>query len=596
MFLLPVSFAFAGAFTASSLLKDPAGVAHPADAAFDGLLAEGWGEGEMGPGVGSWVEIDLGTATKLDSVSIWPGNLTEGAKSYREYGRPKLIKVLVDGVQQGEPVRLQDELQRLDVAVDVTGKKVRIQVDDVFEGMVFADLFIAEVAVNFSDGERARAVEKVETWRTGKEGQRYAQKYDEDTLAAYTTHKEDPDDFPSLQFLMAAAGDGPEFLRKRVTSLVPAGYRAAAIVPDDMAMKAIRKLRDPNGIPGLEMAALRAIGKQQREIRDVIDYFYAWQDLSGGGRRNIKAWGERGFEVGALQSFDEPLAIEIDTDGNAWIADTGNNRIQRFNPNGISDVQWGAPKDVSQAWYGDNRKWYAAGSGAGADSGTFTNPIDIEVIPGKDGDQFITLDALGKLQIWDAEGRVLIGWSVRVDDQVQPHVGGEGYLAYLPKQKRILVFLGNDAVVFDTKSEELGRWEVKDGTPNAVEVGPDSRLYMMFGHNVIAYNPDGFRYGTVIDERILGEGFEDCDLTFDEKGSMWALTDKGMALKFKKPGKLDWKQEVSEVELVHPRFAVRQGQVLLTDRDRIVPIDVLQLHTDAVEAEKAEAEERKGKK
>lgn len=590
MLLAVFSVALAGPLVASSVLKDGKGT-HPADMAFDGLLREGWAEGEMGHGAGSWVEIDLGKDTPLEEISVWPGNLSEGAKSFREYARPKLIRVLVDGTVQGEPVRIQDEIQRVDIPLETRGRKIRVEFPEVFDGIVFADMFVAEVAVNFTEGERARNVGVIEKWREGKEAAGLAKRYDEEILERYTTHKEDPDHYESLVFLMHAAGDGPEYLRRRVSSLVPAGFRAAAILPDDMAMQAIKKLRDPNGIPGLEMAALRALGKQQAEIRDTIDYFYAWQELQGGGRRNIESWGVRGFEVGGLQSFGEPIPIEIDTEGNAWVADTANNRVQRFNPSGISDKQLGAPKDVSQRWFGKKRKWYAAGSAASEEPGGFVNPVDIEVLPGKDGDRFVVLDAAGRLQIFDAEGVSQIGWNVRVDDQIQPKVGGEGYLAYLPKQKRLVAILGNEAVTFDLASEELTRWRIPDGTPNGVDVGPDSRIYMVFGPKVVTFNPDGFRYGTVVDQKQLGAGYEDCDITFDEKGALWALTDRGWVVAFKSPGKVDWKLKISGIDLERPRLAVRQGQVLYTDRDRILPVDALQMHVDEVEAAK-EAEEQ----
>ena len=74
-------------------------------------------------------------------------------------------------------------------------------------------------------------------------------------------------------------------------------------------------------------------------------------------------------------------------------------------------------------------------------------------------------------KIFDEEGNGKIGWTVPVDDAVQPKVGGEGYLAWMPKKKQIVAIIGNDAVVFDPKSEKLGAWVIQDGTPNAVEVG-----------------------------------------------------------------------------------------------------------------------------
>lgn len=573
----------AGKATGSSVKEDGDGK-HTADLAFDGLMASGWAEGEMGYGEKSWLELDLGTSTDLDSVSLWPGNLANGAKSFKEYSRPRLIRVLVDGKQIGEPVRLQDEMQRKDIPVDAQGRVIRIEVDEVFEGLVYPDLYIAEMAANFTDGERARQVEKVDAWRTGKEGIRLQEDYEKKVLAAFDAHFKNSDDLESMAFLVSAAGDGPEYLRKKVSSLVPIGYRAAAMVPDQKAIEAIKKLKDPNGIPGLEMAALRAIGKEQRDFRDLIDYFYAYAELQGGGRRSIDAWGERGWEVGALQSFGEPLAVEANVYGEVYVADTANNRVQMFNPDGLSVKQWGAKPDVTNAWFGKKRKWYVGGSNAGEASGEFVNPVDVELIPGKDADGFAVLDAKGRVQIYDESGRPSIGWTVRLEHEIEDKVGGDAYLAYLPKKQQLVVIIGKDAVVYGLDSAEVARWKVEDGVPNGVQVGGDGRLYLVFGDKVNSYNPKGFRYQTVIDQKILGIGYEDVDVTVDDKGLMWVLTDTGWVFAFKKPGKLDWKTQVSKVPFERPRFAVVQGMVFVTDRDRILAVDALQQHIDEVEA------------
>ncbi len=599
--LLAASFAHAKP-AASSVMEDTGGK-HTADLALDGLLSTGWAEGGVGHGEAAWWEFDLAAPTPLEAISIWGGNLGEGKKSFREYPRPKLVRVFVDGAQLGakdeegnfKGFRFQDEMKRVDIPATVTGKKVRIEVVEAYEGIVYADLYLAEVAVNFTEGERVKAVEKVDAWRQGKEGVKLLEKHEEEVLAAFKVHKEAGDENVALDFLMSGAADGPLYLRKKVTSLVPEGYRAAAIVPDAKSMDAIRKLKDPNGIPGLEMAALRSIGKAQREIREVIEIFYAYQDLNSGGRRSIEAWGESGWEVGALRGHDEPIALEIDRFGQLYLADTGNNRIQRFTQAGLSDKQFGAKADVSNLWFDGTRTWYAAGSAAAEDQGAFTNPVDVELIPGKEADQLVTLDATGRVQMFDAEGRPLIGWTARVDHRLQPLVGGEGYLAWVPQKKQLVVFLGDTAVVFTLDSEEVARWEVKDGTPNAVEVGKDGKLYLVFGANVNAYGTDGFRFNTVVDRTMLGEGFEDVDITRDEAGRLWVLTDTGWVFNLKKPGKLDWKVKISDIPLVRPRFAVGQGMVYITDRDRVLRADALQRHTDEVDAAKEAAANGEGK-
>lgn len=586
--------------TASSVLTDAEGK-HGAELAADGLLTTGWGEGASGYGEGAWWELDLGTNTALQSISLWPGNLAKGARSYREYSRPKRIKVYVDGAVQGDVINIPDDkMQRVDVPLSVSGKKIRIEAVEVYEGGVYADLFISEVAVNYVAGDRAKQVDKLLAWKDSKEGQRAYAEYEEKVLAAYDTHKADGNELDSLKFLVDCAADGPPYLRRRADSLVPDGYRAAALEPDEKAMMAIRKLKNPYAIPGLEMAMTRAVGDAQEELKEIVEIFYAYQDLISGGRRNIKAWGEPGWEKGALRSFGEPLALEIDRFGDVYVADTGNNRVQMYDQGGISKKQWGAQPDASNAWLGGDRTWYAAGSAASDAQGAFTNPLDVELIPGKEADGFAVLDGKGRVQIFDAEGNPTIGWPVNVDYSPDAGVGGEGFLAWNAKKEVLIAVLGRYGVVYRLDSEEVGRFKLEDGTPKAMEVGKDGKLYLGYGYDVVAYNGlDGFRYGKVFGQEVLGEGYEDFDITLDEEGKMWVVTDRGWVYKFKKPGKLEWKVRVIEdYDLSHPRAAVSQGMVYLTDRDRIVRRDALQKHLDE-EAEAAgaapEGDKKKGK-
>lgn len=586
--------------TASSIGEDPNGEKDKkpkAEWAADGLLESGWGDGAMGHGENSWLELDLGTNIKMESISVWPGNLSRGARSYKEFDRPRTFRIVVDGQPQGEPIRVEDRMQRVDIPLDVTGRKVRLEVIDVYEGIVYADLYIAEISVNYTKGDTGKAVDKVEAWRQGPEGSKLQAKYEEQLLAMYEQHKANSDDNESLQFLVKAAAEGPEYLRKKVSSLVPEGFRASGIVPDEKAMLAIRKLKNPNMIPGLEMAALRAVGQAQKDILEIVEIFYAYQDLLGGGRRNIQAWGEEGWEVGALQSFGEPIAIESDQLGNLLLTDVANNRVQQFDPNGLSVRQWGAKRDVSKVWFDGVHRWYAAGSAADDAQGAFINPVDVEILPGKDeADGFAVLDAKNRIQIYDTEGNPTIGWTVGIDHEMQDKVGGEGYLAYIPKKKLLVAIVGSNAKVYTLDSEEVASYKIADGVPKGAEVGKDGRLYLVFGDKVTAYNPeDGFRYQTLIDSKILGEGFEDMDVELDEEGHLWVLTDTGWVFKFKKPGKLEWKLKVSEVELIRPRFAIYQGRLYITDRNRILVVDALQMHTDEEQA-KEEAAAQEGKK
>ena len=75
-----------------------------------------------------------------------------------------------------------------------------------------------------------------------------------------------------------------------------------------------------------------------------------------------KKWGSAGNAPG---QFIEPWDAAFDSEGNIYVLDTGNNRIQKFYPNGTFIAQWGS---------------------AGAGEGQFNRPRSISLYPGSNND------------------------------------------------------------------------------------------------------------------------------------------------------------------------------------------------------------------
>ena len=578
-----------GRITTSSHHTDDEGTRHTSDRLVDGLLTQGWAEGGDGNGEGSWLEVDLGRTTELESVSLWPGNLSKGKQSFKQFSRPRTIKIALLG--SGEPVeleyQLEDRMTRLDLELEepVQARKVRLEVVDVYEGIIYSEMHIAEVAVNFGrSGERMDALVK---WLDSTAGLKADEAHATEMKDLYKAVKAaEFGDLESLRRLMDQAGDGPDFLRAQARSRVDVGYRAAAIRPSDTAMSALKKLKDPNAIPAIEMAALRSWGRTQRELQDLVEIFYAHQELLS-ARNNLPYWGDSGWELGALQGFSEPLNVEADRHGNLYIADIGNNRVQRFSYEGRGELQWGGEPGITDAWFRDGRKFYASGAAPGDGPGQFVNPLDLCLIPGEEDEGFAVLDYEMRIQVYDEQGRLRIGWTVDTDARLDPGVGGEGFIAWVPKKKALYAVIGQYLVGFTLDGEEILRVELEDGTPNGLEVFK-GKLLMVYGREIVRYDLDGFRWGVVLDEEMLGTGYEDLDVTVDENGKLWVVTDKGWVYKLKSYTKLDYKIQLSDVDLVRPRIAVQEDIIYASDRNRIIRVDALQAKMDAeAEAEAA---------
>jgi hypothetical protein len=584
--------AWAGTPRSSSVLRDSDGVQHTAAMAFDGLLSTAWAEGESGDGEGTWLELRLDRTMTIESLSIWPGDMTRGLRSLREVGRPHTVTVTLSG-GTAEPVTQQKRLLdagehgplRTDIRLEepVEARTIRVHVDQVYAGGIKSDLYISEVALNLVSGEVPSGIAQLETWLLSSSGERAreASKAEVDALVE-AIQAEEFGDRESLATLIERASDGAPFMQSRARSMVPAGFRMQAVPPDADAVNALVALEDGNAVSALESAALRMSGKESRSLTAKASYFRAKQDLVG-ARRSLEAYGESGWESGALNGRGEPLDIEVDLLGRVYVADVGNHRVQRFNDSGVTDRVWGRGQPtVTTTWFAKKVPYYATGNEPSRDQGGFLNPVAVTRIPGRVTDQIAVLDAAGRVSFMDLEGDVSRVVDLETSSRIQPGLGGEGYLVWAKKQ--LVAILGDDVFVLSVGGELLGEFSLQDGVPGAAVALSNGKLGLAYGRRLVQYGLDGFRYGDIL-EGALGRGFEAWDVTFDEQGKLWAVTDQGIVTKFKKPGKVDYKIKVSSYSLTLPRIAVLDGFVYVTHGDHVMRVDALEVRAKAQLAE-----------
>ncbi len=598
------SHAFAGTPRASSEFRDDDGKRHGASFAFDGLLQTGWAEAADGAGEGEWLELRFDRPTQVESISIWPGNLERGKRSLKEYGRPSLVTVTLEtsGPEEEWPtkkVRIEDGAingpERVDIRIEGEAKKLRLQLEEVNGGIVYGHTFIAEVAVNFDRGDTPKAVEQALEYARSAAATKAQEKSDEEVKELYATiqDEETPEDDArdALKTLIERAADGASHIRSRAARYVPAGYRMSALPPDETAVDALINLRDPNGIPGVELASLRAQGKLGGSLALKAQYFYAYQDLIGGAPPLPAPFGDTGWGEGAIQSLGEAPQIEVSPFGQPLVADIGNHRVTRYTDSGTVERSWGASPEredktdqITNTWVGGKRRFYVAGSPPSTKPGAFTLPLDVAIVPGKDTHKFAVLDAAGRIQLFDEGGNPALEWKVQTEAPLESGVGGQAFLVWC--KGSLVAVWGSEAFVYNLSSEEVGRFEIEDGAPSGAVGLKNGKLGLIVDQELVQYSLDGFRHGSMMGD-TLPDGFESWDADLDEEGRLWAVTDTGWALKYKKPGKLDFKVRFTEKPLGYLRVGVYMGKVFLLHGDHIQVIDALELKR---KAELAEAE------
>src|SRR5665647_1294289 len=98
----------------------------------------------------------------------------------------------------------------------------------------------------------------------------------------------------------------------------------------------------------------------------------------------ITKWGSLGTDNG---QFNNPRDIAVDNNGNVYVADTGNNRIQKFASNGTYLTQWG---------------------GFGSDDGKFNGTESIAI--DSSGNVYVADSGNNRTQKFSSNGTYLTQW------------------------------------------------------------------------------------------------------------------------------------------------------------------------------------------
>lgn len=184
----------------------------------------------------------------------------------------------------------------------------------------------------------------------------------------------------------------------------------------------------------------------------------------------ITQWGTfadtGGQASGAESQFWGPRDVAVDDEGNVYVTDTGNKRIQKFDPDGKFLAQWG---------------------GAGAQLGQFSEPVGIAVSDAS-GDIFVADTWNRRVQRFDKDFNPVKQWFVQGWDTEsvvnKPYIAVDGennvYITD-PEGYRVIEFdrQGKLLVVWG----EFGSGDGQFNLPTGIAVGPGGEVYVADSEN-----------------------------------------------------------------------------------------------------------------
>jgi len=503
---------------------------------------------------------------------VW-GGAFGSREEWQGRGRLAEATILVKGPggDLEKTMTFGDRFARRDVSIGSEVRTLRITIDAVHEGTIFADTHIAEIAFDFTAAPDPAWQAAIDKSISRSRSLRTAPAKALEALdTAYLLCKANDDYSSNFKAIGSHAVRGPDYLLAQVKKHVPPGYRLQFLQFDEAAFEKLGRLKDPNAISYLEVAAMGAIKDADRIwLLETVEFFKAYQDLRRTPRSTVPNWGSTGLENGAFMGRGEPLSISVDSSGNVWVADVGNNRVQRLSPQGTSTlVLGGEGRVVAEQWFGDSGSPYASGATPGREGGQFVQPLHVSV---GNYDLAAVIDAELRVQVFGADGKLHSTWTI--DTPWRPEAGtGNGTPIITWLDDNFYFLLGDEVFVYSAKGELKTRYHLEGGGVQCAVIAAGGRLLVRHvgAREIIEYNPaDGFRQGRWARKGVPDDGSEDWDMATDEKDNLYVVTDAGKIYKWNKRGRFLKEIPIFENPRDMPRIAVFGPTIYVAAKDEI---------------------------
>ncbi len=252
-------------------------------------------------------------------------------------------------------------------------------------------------------------------------------------------------------------------------------------------------------------------------VRGMIDVYSPDGDF-------LESFGERGSGPGEFNFVAPGFALgnlEFDAEGNLYVFDTGNDRVQKFGPD-----------------HGFIREWGTSGS---------ENPGEFDLTMGTVDDKqnvVYVIDRTGRVQVFDLDGNFLRQWGsagtgpgeftdpwdIAIDAQGNLFVTD---LGVQDADARVQRFDPSGEIVTGSGMEGSDFFTFP-GIAFFIEVGPDGNLYLaqFSGDTILIISPDGSLIGTLPSDSATESWFNGpTGMAFDGQGHFYVADQYGGTLK-----------------------------------------------------------------
>ena len=147
----------------------------------------------------------------------------------------------------------------------------------------------------------------------------------------------------------------------------------------------------------------------------------------------ITKWGSKGKQDGQFNCW--PCGLAVDGQGNVYVTDTNNARVQKFDSNGKFLAKWGSP---------------------GTEDGQFNRPFGVAV--DRQGNVYVGDVANARIQKFDSDGNFLAKWGSRGDEAGQ-FSSDLADIAIDPQGNVYVTDRSNGLQKFDSNGNFLEKWE-----------------------------------------------------------------------------------------------------------------------------------------